>query len=195
MPEMTEEEYRSLKGLQSTVASMLKNPKAGALLEKAHKMVDPKAPTPRLEAEEEREALLAEPRKAMEDIRAELAAEKAARQKASDDARVASLSARHEEGFAKLRKQRWTAEGIDGVKKVMEDHGILDVEIAAAYFEKQHPPQDPISQQRVGGWNLFEAPDGNDEDWKKLLETKGESEPLVDRLAQKALQEHRQAAA
>jgi hypothetical protein len=164
------------------------------LLEEAHKAVDEKAPTPRLDEQRRREEILAEPNKRIAELEAKIAAEAAAREKAGADAKIASLQAKQEEAFARLRKQRWTEEGITGIKKLMDEHAILDVDIAASAFEKLHPPAAPIQQGRVGGWNLFEAPQDDDADWKKLLETKGESEPLVDNLARKALVEHRQAA-
>lgn len=195
MPELTEEEYRNLKSLQGTVQNMLKNPKSAVLLEKAHKEIDPKAPTPRLDAEAERLALLEEPNKRVAALEARLEAEETARVKRENDAKIASLAARHEQAFAALRKQRWTEDGIAGLKKMMEEKGIIDVEIAAAAYERLHPPAEPLQQGRIGGFNLFEPASDEDADWKKLLETKGESEPLVDNLARKALNEHRQAMA
>jgi hypothetical protein len=194
MPDISEEELRAYRVLQGTVATMLRHPKAGVLLEEAHKAVDEKAPTPRLDEQRRREEILAGPNKEIADLKAMIAAEKTEREKAGADAKIASLQAKQEEAFARLRKQRWTEEGITGIKKLMDEHAILDVDIAASAFEKLHPPAAPIQQGRVGGWNLFEAPQDDDADWKKLLETKGESEPLVDNLARKALIEHRQAA-
>ncbi len=73
----------------------------------------------------------------------------------------------------------------------MEDKGILDADIAAAYFEKQHPPQAPVTPGGSGAWNFMDMPADGDADLKKLVETKGESEQLIQKMAIDALNDVR----
>lgn len=186
MPDIDEEELRRLRGLESTVGSMLKNPKAALLMEQAHKIVDEKAPTPRLDAEKTR----TEERKAEGDriatLEKQLADDKAERER---DKKLSQIQDQHTKGLAKLRAAGWLDDGIASVEKLMEDKGILDPEIAAAYIEKNTPPPEPISPGGSGSWSFFEqqAAEGGDATMKKLIESRGENNAVIDELAKSAL--------
>lgn len=186
--EIDEEELRRLKTLEGTLAGIMKHPEAGKLVERAHRMVDEKAPTPRLDAtkhvDERFETLqqqLAEERKLRE-------ADKQERENAQ---KLESLQRQHDRGFEKLRRDGWTDEGVDSVKKLMEEKGILDPMDAAAIYEKQHPPQTPVSSSGSGSWNFLAVPDDGDADIKALIVAKGENEPLLQKMAATALNEVR----
>jgi hypothetical protein len=105
-------------------------------------------------------------------------------------ARIDKLRADQEAGFAALRGDRWTSDGIDQVKKVMDEKGILDVAIAAAYVEKQMPKQAPITSG-YGSWDFLNTPDKGDDDIKALIESKGENNALLSKLVHEAIQEVR----
>ena len=92
-----------------------------------------------------------------------------------------------------MRKSGWTDDGLVEVKKLMEERGIIDPEIAAAYYEKQHPPQVPATPSGVGAWNFGEVADDTDAYSKALMASKNaaENDSLVMREAGKALQEIR----
>ena len=92
-----------------------------------------------------------------------------------------------EAGFAALRRDGYTQEGLAEVRKIMDEKGILDPAIAAAYFEKLHPPPTVVTPVgAIGAWNFTDTPEG-DSDVKKLLETQGRSEALSDKMAMAAL--------
>lgn len=188
MIEVDEDEYRRDVKLRQTVATILANPKAKRVLQEAHKMADPAAITPELDADKalaEREGGI---RKEFDDYRKEQADKEAKREQ---DDKMAALNARYEGGRAKLRGNKWTEDGIKAVEKIMEEQGILDHEIAAAYFEKQNPPQAPSMPGGTGAWNFLEMPTDTDADLKRLVETKGENNVLLDKMAQSALAEIR----
>ena len=195
MPEITEEELRALRNTHQVVTAMLKHPKAGVLLEQAHKEVDPSVKTPRMDAQRHQDELLKPALDQVASLKAQIDADKAAREKELSDRQLAQISANHEAAFNRLRGRGWMDDGIKGVRELMEKHGILDVEIAASHWEKLHPPAAPNTSRGQGAWNLFAGQDaaGDAEDIKKLLETKGESELLVDQMAHKALTEIRAA--
>ena len=86
--------------------------------------------------------------KTVADLRKEIADDKAEREK---KIRLDALNGTVEGGLAKLRRAGWTDEGLTEVRKLMDEKGILDSEIAAAYYEKQHPPQTPATPSGVGG--------------------------------------------
>lgn len=186
--EITEEELLTHRQLQSVVGKIMSNPKAALLVEQARKLVDPNAPTPRIEQDK----LLNEPveaiKKEFEDFKKQQAEEKAEFEKKT---RLEALNGTVTAGLAKLRRDGWTDDGIKEIEKLMEEKGILDPEIAAAYHEKMHPPQTPLTPGGSGAWNFMELPTDGDADLKKLIETKGESPGLLDKMARDALNEVR----
>lgn len=124
-------------------------------------------------------------------LQKELLAEKKAReedaQKREQDTKLQSIETKQTEGFAALRRDKWTDDGIEKVKKLMEDRGILDVDVAASYIEKQFPQQQPVVPNGTGAWNFMDMPGDGDADLKRLIETKGESSTLLDKMARDAL--------
>jgi len=186
--EVDEDELAALRRVTNVVSTVMKHPKAAVLTEQALKLVNPEAKTPHLDAEIARTAPVDDVRKEFNDYKKEQADKEAKREQ---DAKIAALNASVEEGYGRLRRAGWTDAGIEGVKKTMEERGIIDVDIAAAYYEKQHPPQAPLTPGGSGAWNFMEMPDSTDADLKKLVETKGESVALVDKMAFDALNEVR----
>ena len=186
--EVDEEQVRRDGALRATMAKMLGNPKAKALVEEAYKVVDPNAPTPQLDAQRMVHDAVSKTQSEVEALKKQIADDKAAAEQAS---RMSAFENRVEQGFAKLRAQGVTKEGLEGVKKLMEDEGIANPEIAWSHFERLHPPQSPVMAS-TGSWNFIEAPaDGTNADLKRLVETKGESVSVVDKLAFEALNEVR----
>ena len=186
--EVDEEQVRRDAALRATVAKMLGKPEAKALVEQAYKMVDPNAPTPELDARKMVDDRMASTRAEVDALKKQIADDKAAAEQAS---RMSAFENKVEQGFAKLRAQGVTKEGLEGVKKLMEDEGIANPEIAWSHFERLHPPQSPVMAS-TGSWNFIEAPaDGTNADLKRLVETKGESVSVVDKLAFEALNEVR----
>lgn len=174
--EIDEEEIRRLKALESTVGTIMKHPKAALLIEQAHKLVDEKAPTPRLDASKPVDERFDAQEKRIADLQKKIDDDQADREKTG---KLSALNAKIEDGIAKLRRQGVTEEGIEGVRKIMEDEGILNPQIAWDHFEKLHPPAVPVSQKGSGPWNFMELPAQGDEDIKQLIQSKGESEPLL----------------
>lgn len=187
--EVDEEQLLSDQKLRATVGRLMANPKAKLLIQEAAKVVDPTANTPELDAVRAAGEKLDPVSKELSELRKEMAEEKANREARE---RLQALNAQHEAGFSRLRQQGWTDKGIEEVRKIMEEKGILDHDIAAAYHEKLHPPQNLVTPNGSGGWNFMDQVSADtDADLKKLIETKGDSIPLIDKMARDALTEHR----
>lgn len=187
--EVDEEQFLNDQKLRQTVSKIMANPKAAKLVEQAYKEVDPKAPTPRLDAEAVQNETVDTDKKSLAELQKQIADDNAESEK---NAKLTALNNKVESGLSKLRREGWTEEGIKGVQAIMDEHGILDPEIAASHFEKLHPPQAPVTPGGSGAWDFMSMPaDGADEDLKKLIETKGESGPLLDKMARDALNEVR----
>jgi hypothetical protein len=188
MVEVDEEQLRRDSVLRATVAKILQDPKAKRLMEQAHKMVDKDAVTPGLDTEEKIEAAVGATKAEIEALKKQLAED---REKREHEAKVGALQKSIEDGIAKLVSEGWMPDGITAVRKLMEDKGIVDPAIAAAYYEKTHPAPAPVAGGG-GPWNFIEASAaGDDPDWKKLIETKGENDAIVDKMARDALNDMR----
>lgn len=186
--EVTEEEYARDQALRSTVAKILADPKAKLLVQQAQKIVDPNARTPELDQQNAIKEPVSAIEKQMSDFLAEQRKDRDERE-ARD--KVAKLSGEIEAGKAKLRREGWTDEGLAAVDKLMTERGIMDPEIAAAYHLSKNPPPAPVTPGGSGAWNFMDMPKDQDDDLKRLVETKGESEPLLHKMAIDALTEVR----
>ena len=188
--EIDEAEFVRLSKLNNFAHSMLQNSDAAKLLEKAAKIVDPNIKTPRLD----QESAISTPMQKLHD-------EMAAMRKQMEDERAAAaqsqtlnaLRSQREEGIRALRQKGWMNEAIADVEKLMDEKGILDVEIAADHYAARHPPTNVSMPGSAGGWGFMESlADDSDADLKKLIETKGEQDSVVNHIAHKALNEFRQ---
>ena len=188
MHELTEVEIQRLQTQDRTLHSLMGNPKAKKKILEAYKAANPDASIPELELEEAAKAPVMALEKDIAELKKQLADEKAENEK---NTKLAQLSGSIEAGITKLRQAGWLDENIVELRKTMEERGILDVDIAAAYYEKQHPPQEVATPRGVGGWNFIDNVQDNEADLKKLLETKGNSEVLADKMARDALNEFR----
>lgn len=188
--DIDEEEYLRLKKIDASLGAIMAHPEGKLLAERAAKAVWPTAKTPNLDAVEEREKSSTELRKELDEFKKAQEAKDAEREKRET---VSRLVQERDSELASLRREGWTEEGIAGVQKFAEEKGILDIKIAAAAFEKLHPPQAPITPGGGGSWNFMEPPADSDIDLKKLIETKGNSDQLVDKMAREAVTEMRTA--
>jgi len=188
--EVDELEFNNGQETIAAVRRIMAHPKAALLVEQARKLVDPNAPTPRLDNE----------KTANEPVEA-LKAEIAALKKSQDDdkaerdknSKLEAIQRRIEAGNAKLLSQGWTADGIKALDEFREKEGIIDPLLAAPAYENLHGAQNAPAtpSSHFGRWD-FTEPSTQDEDYtKKLLETKGESESLVMQQAMKGLKEFR----
>ena len=188
--EVDEVELLRLRKQDQTVQHIWGNPKARRKIQEAVKEADPNMRIPELEIEEAAKAPVMALEKTVADLQKQIADDKAEREK---NDKLNALNTSVESGFGKLRKSGWTDDGLVEVKKLMEERGIIDPEIAAAYYEKQHPPQVPATPSGVGAWNFGEVADDTDAYSKALMASKNaaENDSLVMREAGKALQEIR----
>ena len=72
--EIDESELGNLKKIQATIAKISTNPEGKRLLQKAHKLIDPNAVTPDLDADAEKEKLTGEMGTQVAELKAQIAA-------------------------------------------------------------------------------------------------------------------------
>lgn len=191
MPVIEVEESELLRSQQARkfVESIWNNPKARRKLLEAQKEVKPDDPMVKeLDKPEPYEEQFAALRKELED---EKKSRIDAEAKREQDTKLAELRQMRTSGLERLRSEhRYTADGIKAVEEIMEKKGILDPLDAAAIFERDHPQAAPIAPNS-GAWNFLEPVPDDSEDLKKLIETKGENNPLLDKMTREALMEMR----
>lgn len=187
--EIDEVELLRLRKQDQTVHALLANPAAKKKIFEAYKAQYPDARIPELEAEQAIQQPIKALEQTVEELKKQLGDERAEREK---DAKLGALEKTIEAGKAKLRNAGWIKENIDEVEKLMQERGILDIEIAAAYYEKNHPPATPATPSGIGGWNFIEnVADDSDKELKALLDSRGQNEVLADKMAREALNEFR----
>ena len=189
MIEVDEAEWNQRQALATVAGNIVRNPNARKLLEQAHKMVDPNAATPVLDAEASHLAPI-------NALKTELSEEISALKKERDDERrkatLDALAQRQTDGLQRLRRSGYTDEGVAAVQKLMEDKGLLDVDDAVAIFERHNPPQAPATPGGMNAWNYAANIESDtDKGIQNLLKTKGENDQVVMGLAMEALNEFR----
>jgi hypothetical protein len=186
--EVDEVELQRNRNLRSLLEKVVAHPEARELLERAHKLVDPNAKTPALDAKK----VVTEP---IEQVRTELAnfikAQNEANEKRESEANRSAIKNKVESGMAALKAKGWTTEGLKAVEALMEEKGLLDPLDAADLYEKRNPPALPATPSG-GSWNFPEIPkDGGDAYEKALLDSKGSNDLIAERQAMEVLNEIR----
>jgi len=187
--EIDEAQYAAQQRLTALYQGMMANPKAREQLYAAAKLVDPNLPTPELDAKGE---IIGEIQKRDEEI--------AALKKRMDDDAAAREQEKLTQQFAqtwdakraRLREQGYTSDGIEKIEKLAEERGIVDLDAAAALFDKQNPPAS-LSHPGggIGSLDLFQQSAQDDEDFKKLLESQGDNPAAETAMINKALIDYR----
>jgi hypothetical protein len=186
--EVDEEEFNRTQRVMNSLRKIADNPATRLKLQALHKEVEPNAPTPELDQAKILQEPLTKLQADFDAYKKEQADANAEREKA---AKLKELSSAWETGRSWLKSEKWTDDGIKKLEEFMEQKGIADHQVAAAAYERMFPQPTPVTPSGIGAWNFLEVADDVDADIKKLIETKGSSEQLADRMAHKALQEMR----
>lgn len=188
MPEISETDLQEYDELRKKVQKLAGNSKSRKLLEQAWKEVEPTARTPALDAE----AASLAPIKAVEDkFDKFVAAETERREKEESERKLKEFGSQVESEYAQLRADGWTQEGIDGVKKIVEEKSLMPLD-ASAIFLKNHPPQEIANPRGVSGpWNFMEQEDNSGKNIKDLIASKGDNESVLNRMISDTLTEVR----
>jgi len=164
--EVDEGEWAAHRRVTDAMTKLLNNPATRRKVLEAQKILDPNMPIPELDAAEPLRNEISEVSRKFDELQAQLAAERAEREKQE---RLAKLQQTWDRGAAKLRAQGYTDEGLQQVEKFMEEKGIADHEIAAAAFERLHPPSEPVKSVGANRFDLFEPENRGGEEMQKLF--------------------------
>lgn len=187
--EIDEATWLAHQGVTTAVDQMLKDPEARRLLMSARQKVDPKFVPPETVALKPVEDKLAETQKTVAELRAEMAKDKAERESKE---KIDAFASNWNKQKAEVREKfGLTDEGIAAIEKHAETEGIASFRAAANDWLALHPPAQPEQSSGYGAFNFFEPSEKEDDVMKKLLETRGQSEPLLNKSIREALDEVR----
>lgn len=184
--EVDEEEFLRNEKLRQEVATIWANPEAKKLIQRAQKLVNPKAVTPDLDRDEQDDAKIQGVTKALDEMKQLMADQKAENERRE---KLDTVSKAVEAEWSELRSEGWTPDGIAGVQKIMEEKGLYPRD-ASILFERRNPPQAPIS---TGASSFFDIvnPQDNDDFLKAMMASKGESDGAVSKKVAETLGELR----
>jgi hypothetical protein len=186
--QIDESELLSQRAVVETVNRMLADKGASKLLLQARKMAEPNAVIPEIDAAAPLESELAAFRKELADERAARAAEK----QAQDEQRaIATFTNKWNEQKSALRRDGWRDDGIAEIEKHAQNHGIADLEIAAAHYEKLHPPAEVAQPSGTGGWNFFDGPTEDDKFVDLMIASRGDDDGALNREIGAAIKDFR----
>lgn len=187
--EVDEAEILEARRMQDVLKKIVADPKRKARLELLHKEVDPSVPTPTNDLLKPVDDAVTTVSKQIADLTKQLADEKIESEKQRN---LAALSSRVDAGLAALKQAGWMDEGIAKVKGIMEEKGLLDVDDAVAIFERRNPSPAPIAPGGSGAWNFMDNVSSDaDADITKMIETKGQSDALLNKMVNNTLLEVR----
>jgi hypothetical protein len=188
--EIDEAEYKRLTQLGQLADQIYRHPEGKMLLEKAQKAVQPNAPTPALDAYAAQTAPLEEIRKSITELTDLVTKDKADRE---TQAKIDGVGKMQDEAFTRLRSNsRYTDAGIERVKAIMAEKGILDPIDAAIIWERREPTPTIATPTGSNSVPLIEKlQTDQDASIKQLFDTRGESDFALNTLIKGALDEFR----
>ena len=186
--QIDESELLSQRAVVETVNRMLADKGARKLLLQARKMAEPNAVIPEIDAAAPLESELAAFRKELADERAIRAKEK---QDQDEQRAIANFTTKWNEQKSALRREGWRDDGIAEIEKHAQNHGIADLEIAAAHYEKLHPPSEVAQPSSTGGWNFFDGPADDDKFVESMIASKGDDDGALNREIGAAIKDFR----
>lgn len=191
--EVDEADFVSNQKLRETVRKMMANPQSAKLLKLAEKEIDPTVVHPEIEMEKVLDERVGAIQKSVSDF---IAASTSQREKDESERRLDKLENSITAGIAKLRAEEGlTDEGEKALRELMVKKGETDVFDAWAVFQRHNPPPPPAAPSSGRMFDVISAAkSGDDEFIKGMVESRGENQALVDKIAWEAINEVRGAA-
>lgn len=187
--EIDESELLSLRGVNQVVSDMLANPQSRPLVLRARKIQDPRAPIQEIDAAQPAIA-------AAQAVHNELTAWRKEQAERDQKREAEEVTRKFQENWERqkdaLRTQGWRSDGIAEIEKFALERGVADLELAAAGYEKLHPPAEPVSSNGFGSWDFFTPSEGDQKGFiEKMMESRGDDEGALRAETHKALTEFR----
>lgn len=187
MREIDEVELTRLQSVNTVVARMLANPESRKKVLEAHKIQNPNAVVPELDAAKPFNEALGTMAEQVKELSKKIDADKAEREQ---NARKAELDTKWSSGRMQARKAGYTEEGVKALEEFMVEKGVLDHDVAMPAFERTQPAPTQIDNSKQG-FDAFKAISNSGEEMKRLLDTQGQDNGVVRDLISKSLSDVR----
>lgn len=187
--EVDETRLGNLTTIAQIADGLMKNPKARQKYLEAVKDVYPNVSIPEIDVARSaisdvakfRNEVVEEVKKIREDI-----------QKEQEGRQVSAVKLKYEQGRQTLLDMGYTPEGAADVEKMMTEKGLLDWEDARRIYEYDNPRPAPARPTRGNMFDFVEQKNSGDDYIKKLFETGGKDESVLDGQISTVLSEARQ---
>jgi hypothetical protein len=190
MPEIDETRLGSLQAVAQIADALLKNPKTRKKYLEAVKEARPDLPIPEIDAAQPVQSEVAEIKKMVSETLEKFAKE---RDDEKQDRLLSSVKERYAKGKQELADLGYTPEGIADVEKFMEANGLTDFALARKAYEFDNPRPAPARPSRGNYFDMMEQKTAGSDDYiKKLFETGGQDESVLDAQISTVLAEARQ---
>lgn len=178
MPEIDETRLGSLTAIAQIADSVLKNPKTRKKYLEAIKEARPDIPIPEIDAAQPVATEIASIR---EEFTKELKALREDRDNEKKDRLLGSVRDQYNKGKQELLDLGYTPEGVADIEKFMEANNLTDFSLARKAYEFDNPRPAPARPSRGNYFDLMEQKTAGSDDYiKKLFETGGQDESVLD---------------
>jgi hypothetical protein len=187
--EIDETQLGNLRTIAKITEGLLNNPKTRRQYLTAVKEANPTMSIPEIDAAAPIVSDLDGIKKQVGDFITEMRTE---RQKEKEDAALSKLQESYNKGRQQLLDDGYTADGLAEIEKMMQAKGIADWEDARAIWERTHPPAAPARPARGNAFDFQEQRTSGDDYVKKLFESHGDDETVLNAQISTVLAESRQ---
>lgn len=178
MPEIDETRLGSLNAIAQIADSVLKNPKTRKKYLEAIKEARPDIPIPEIDAAQPVQTEIADIKKFFSDKFDALSKERDDEKK---DRLLGTVRAQYDKGKQELLDLGYTPEGVADVEKFMEANSLTDFSLARKAYEFDNPRPAPARPSRGNYFDMMEQKTAGSDDYiKKLFETGGQDESVLD---------------
>lgn len=189
--EIDETRLGNLETVARIADGLLKNPKTRSQYLRAVKEAHPDIPIPEIDAAAPLNSEVAEIKKMVSET---LETFRKERETDKQDRVLSAVREQYNKGKSELLDLGYTPEGVADVEKFMETNNLTDFALARKAYEYDNPRPAPARPSRGNYFDMIEqknAKDGN-EYIKKLFETGGKDESILDAQINTVLAEARQ---
>jgi len=190
--EVDEGQFLATRKTVELLNKMLAHPEARRKVLEAHKTIDPNVVIPEIDARKPVDDAVKSLESKFEKFMSDFQSNEAKKQQEAE--RNAFVS-RFEQGRSRLREQYGvTDDGLKKIEELMQQHNIVDHDIAHAAFTRMYPEPEPAPPTPNFGFNgLFGDVSKNpDEFIKSMHASKGNDEAALDRRIHEILTDVRQ---
>lgn len=187
--EVDETRLGNLTTIAQIADGLMKNPKARQKYLEAVKDVYPNVSIPEIDV---KNTAMGDVAKFRNEVTDEIKKLREDLQKDQEGRQVSAVKLKYEQGRQGLIDMGYTLEGAADVEKLMTDNGLLDWEIGRKAYEHDNPRPAPARPTRGNMFDFVEQKNSGDDYIKKLFETGGKDESILDGQISTVLSEARQ---